>query len=155
MNVKRRILSCSISALVTMVTVPAFADCSALPEFSQLRSALAGAITPTAGANGGLGFHMWGTLVANDGTVCAVAFSGSQGTSQWLGSRVISAQKANTANDFSVGHNATPAGSLFPTGLALTRFGVSLRVETIREWISTRRRQGVDLGASATWSPPK
>ena len=73
MNVKRRILSCSISALVTMVTVPAFADCSALPEFSQLRSALAGAITPAAGANGGLGFHMWGTLVANDGTVCAVA----------------------------------------------------------------------------------
>src|SRR3981189_2215564 len=120
MNVKRRILSCSISALVTMVAAPAFADCSALPDFSQLRSALVGAITPAAGANGGLGFHMWGTLVANDGTVCAVAFSGSQGTSQWLGSRVISAQKANTANDFSVGHNATPPGSLFPTGLALS-----------------------------------
>lgn len=38
MNVKRRILSWSISALVTMVTVPAFADCSALPDFSQLRA---------------------------------------------------------------------------------------------------------------------
>src|ERR1700688_3094885 len=120
MNVQRRILSCSISALVTMVVGPAFADCSALPDFSQLRSALVSAITPAAGANGGLGFNMWGTLVANDGTVCAVAFSGSQGTSQWLGSRVISAQKANTANDFSVGHNATPAGSLFPKGLALS-----------------------------------
>ena len=66
MNVKRRVLSCSISALVTMLAVPAFADCAALPDFSQLRSALAGAITPAAGANGGLGFHMWGTLVAND-----------------------------------------------------------------------------------------
>jgi len=120
MNVQQRILSCSISALVIVVAGPAFADCSALPNFSQLRSALISAITPAAGANGGLGFNMWGTLVANDGTVCAVAFSGSQGTSQWLGSRVISAQKANTANDFSVGHNATPAGSLFPSGLALS-----------------------------------
>jgi hypothetical protein len=120
MNIQRRVLSCSIGALVTMVAGPAFADCSALPNFSQLRSALIGAITPSAGANGGLGFNMWGTLVANDGTVCAVAFSGSQGTSQWLGSRVISAQKANTANDFSVGHNATPAGSAFPSGLALS-----------------------------------
>ncbi|MBR0944354.1 hypothetical protein [Bradyrhizobium liaoningense] len=35
MNVKRRILSCSISAVVTMLTVPAFADCSTLPDFSQ------------------------------------------------------------------------------------------------------------------------
>ena len=120
MNVQRRIISFSIGALVTMVAAPALADCSALPGFSELRSALIGAITPASGPNGGLGFNMWGTLVANDGTVCAVAFSGSQGTSQWLGSRVISAQKANTANDFSVGHNATPAGSLFPSGLALS-----------------------------------
>ena len=120
MNIQRRVLSCSIGALATMVAGPAFADCSALPTFAQLRPALIGAITPAAGANGGLGFNMWGTIVANDGTVCAVAFSGSQGTSQWLGSRVISAQKANTANDFSVGHNATPAGSLFASGLALS-----------------------------------
>jgi hypothetical protein len=120
MNIQRRVLSCSISALATMVAGAAFADCSAVPTFTQLRPALVGAITPAAGANGGLGFNVWGTIVADDGTVCAVAFSGSQGTSQWLGSRVISAQKANTANDFSVGRNATPAGSLFPSGLALS-----------------------------------
>jgi hypothetical protein len=120
MNIQRMVLSCSISGLVTMVASTAFAECSALPNFSQLRAALTGAITPAAGANGGLGLNMWGTIVDNDGTVCAVAFSGSEFTSQWLGSRVISAQKANTANDFSVGHNATPAGSLFPPGLALS-----------------------------------
>src|ERR1700681_3346043 len=73
MNVKRRILSCSISALVTMVTVPAFADCSALPDFSQLRSALVSAITPAAGANGGLGFNMWGADVAQHGNTFAAA----------------------------------------------------------------------------------
>ena len=63
---------------------------------------------------------MWGTIVAADGTVCAVAFSGSDYTSQWLGSRVISAQKASTGNDFSVGNGSAPGGSAFPTGLALS-----------------------------------
>jgi hypothetical protein len=115
MNIQSRVLS--ISALVTLLTGPAFADCTALPSFSLLRSALVGAITPSAGANGGLGFNMWGTLVDNEGTVCAVAFSGSQFDSQWLGSRVISAQKANTANDFSLGHNATPGGVHFRPAL--------------------------------------
>jgi hypothetical protein len=63
---------------------------------------------------------MWATLVANDGTVCAVAFSGNKFTDQWLGSRVISAQKANTANDFSLSNGVTLSTSLFPTGLALS-----------------------------------
>jgi hypothetical protein len=63
---------------------------------------------------------MWGTIVAADGTVCAVAFSGSDYTSQWLASRVISAQKASTGNDFSLGNGSTPASSAFPTGLALS-----------------------------------
>jgi len=70
--------------------------------------------------NGGLGFNMWASLVANDGTVCAVAFSGGDYTGQWLGSRVISAQKANTANGFRLGKGAPPGTSLFPTGLALS-----------------------------------
>ena len=74
-----------------------------------------------AAGNGGLGFNMWGALVANDGTVCAVAFSGAQYTYQWLGSRAISAQKANTANDFSLRAGTTPSSSLFGTpGLALS-----------------------------------
>jgi Haem-degrading len=75
--------------------------CSSLPSQATLESALDAAVGVT--GNGGLGFDMWGTIVANDGTVCAVAFSGAAYTSQWLGSRAISAQKANTANDFSLG----------------------------------------------------
>ena len=67
-----------------------------------------------------MGFNVWATLVANDGTVCAVTFSGNRYTDQWLGSRVISAQKANTANDYSLSNGAPPATSLFPTGLALS-----------------------------------
>jgi hypothetical protein len=100
MNMQRSVLSGSISFLVSLLAGPALADstgCSALPTWSALKNALASSITPASGSNGGLGFNMWGTLVANDGTVCAVAFSGRSYTDQWLGSRVISAQKANTA----------------------------------------------------------
>jgi hypothetical protein len=69
--------------------------------------------------NGGLGFNMWGTIVDTSGIVCAVAFSGADYRSQWLGSRVISAQKANTANAFSLTNS--PTGSLFSgKGLALS-----------------------------------
>jgi hypothetical protein len=113
------IFSASLAALGCVSAGPALADCSGLPVYATLKAALARSITPASGANGGLGFNEWATIVSNDGIVCAVAYSGSSGTSQFLGSRVNSAQKANTANDFSLGQHATPAGSLFPTGLAL------------------------------------
>ncbi len=73
------------------------ADCSGLPDQKLLRTALAKAVEAN---NGGLAFNMWATVVANDGTVCAVAFTGDTFSDQWLGSRVISAQKANTAKSW-------------------------------------------------------
>jgi hypothetical protein len=77
--------------------------CAALPGYSQLQSALRAAVKPTGGpSNGGLDFNMWASIVGLDGSVCVVTFSGQSFTDQWLGSRVISAQKANTANDFSL-----------------------------------------------------
>ena len=153
MNMQPRALSYSFGALVTLLAGPAFADCSALPSLSQLRSALIGAITPSSGANGGLGNNMWGTLVDNDGTVCAVAFSGSQFTSQWLGSRVISAQKANTANDFSVGHNATPGGSAFPSGLALSTANLFTAVQPGGSLYGLQHSNPVDTGVAYGNSP--
>ena len=120
MTINKWMLSVCTGALFSVAAGPVFANqCSGLPGWGALRSALENVVA--AAGNGGLGFNMWGTIVANDGTVCAVAFSGSTYTSQWLGSRVISAQKANTANDFSLGAGATPATSLFGTkGLALS-----------------------------------
>lgn len=94
------------------------AGCGSLPNWSALQAALRNAVA--AAGNGGLGFNMWGVLVDNSGIVCAVAYSGSSYASQWLGSRVIAAQKANTGNAFSLGHNSTPGTSKFPTGLALS-----------------------------------
>jgi uncharacterized protein GlcG (DUF336 family) len=88
--------------------------CRGLPSHSDLKTALSAVVQ--AGGNGGLGHDMWATVVNRDGEVCAVAFSGDDRGSQWPGSRVISAQKANTANAFSL-----PDGSMgvFP-GLALS-----------------------------------
>jgi uncharacterized protein GlcG (DUF336 family) len=74
-------------------------SCAALPSQAQLKAALTMARSQ---ANGGFNLDMWGTLVNREGVVCAVAFTGSTVGSQWPGSRVISAQKANTANSFSL-----------------------------------------------------
>jgi uncharacterized protein GlcG (DUF336 family) len=65
---------------------------------------------------------MWGTIVNRDGVVCAVAFTGSDRGDQWPGSRVISAQKANTANAFSVPGFALSTANLY----AATQAGGSL-----------------------------
>ncbi len=56
---------------------------------------------------------MWATVVNRDGVVCAVAYSGANRGSQWPGSRVISAQKANTANAFSLDSLALSTGNLY------------------------------------------
>jgi uncharacterized protein GlcG (DUF336 family) len=73
--------------------------CRGLPSHAQLQSALTNARDAS---NGGFNLDMWGTIVNRDGVVCAVAFTGGNRGAQWPGSRVISAQKANTANAFSL-----------------------------------------------------
>ena len=56
---------------------------------------------------------MWGTIVDRNGVVCAVAFTGVDVGDQWPGSRVISAQKANTANSFSLPNLALSTANLY------------------------------------------
>src|ERR1700689_2274698 len=63
---------------------------------------------------------MWATIVDRDGIVCAVAFTGMNRGAQWPGSRVISAQKANTANAFSLDSSSSSGGSGQPSGLSLS-----------------------------------
>ena len=82
--------------------------CFSLPGYQALKAALVQAVaTETSGLNN----QMWATIVDRDGIVCAVAYSGTGRGSQWLGSRVISAQKANTANDFSLDASSVSNGS--------------------------------------------
>ncbi len=63
--------------------------------------------------NGGFALNMWATVVNRDGEVSSVSFSGENRADQWPGSRVISAQKANTANAFSLPGLALSTANLF------------------------------------------
>jgi len=92
-------------------------NCSNLPSHVALQSAIAAA---TAAETSGLNNQMWATIVNRDGEVCAVAFSGANRGAQWPGSRVISAQKANTANAFSLDASSSSNGSGQANGLALS-----------------------------------
>ena len=85
-------------------------SCNGLPSHGTLRAALEAA---RAQPNGGFNLDMWGTIVNRDGVVCAVAFTGDNRGDQWPGSRVISAQKANTANAFSLPKLALSTANLF------------------------------------------
>jgi uncharacterized protein GlcG (DUF336 family) len=96
------------------------ASCSRLPGHDALRGALEHA---RAQSNGGFNLDTWAAVVDRDGIVCAIAFTGTDRGDQWPGSRVIAAQKANTANAFSLPGLALstanlwaavqPGGSLF------------------------------------------
>jgi uncharacterized protein GlcG (DUF336 family) len=81
-----------------------------VPDWSALKAALTAARNVT---NGGFNLDMWGTVVNRDGVVCAVAFTGGNRGAEWPGSRVISAQKANTANAFSLPGLALSTANLY------------------------------------------
>jgi uncharacterized protein GlcG (DUF336 family) len=96
--------ACAIAVALsgTSVYADADTDCRNLPSHAALKAALKLATGTPPSGNGGFDLHMWGTVVNRDGIVCAVAFTGADRGSEWPGSRVISAQKANTANAFSL-----------------------------------------------------
>jgi uncharacterized protein GlcG (DUF336 family) len=81
-----------------------------LPSHNALRAALQDVV---AEQNGGLAFQMWATILDRNGKVVDVVFSGEDRDDQWPGSRVISAQKANTANAFSLDGLALSTANLF------------------------------------------
>ncbi len=141
MHTSRLIALGSFSAIVSLFARTAFADCSKLPGQAALKTALTNSIIP---ANGGLGNNMWGTIVDDSGIVCAVAFSGANYTSQWLGSRVICAQKANTGNAFSLGNNSMPGKN----GLALSTANLYSAVQPGGSLYGLQHSNPVDTGVA-------
>ena len=99
----------TLAALIGL-TVPALADCYDLPDQKTLKTTLTEARKQS---NGGLNLDMWGTVVDRDGRVCAITFTGEEADDQWPGSRLISAQKANTANAFSLDGLALSTANLY------------------------------------------
>jgi uncharacterized protein GlcG (DUF336 family) len=118
---------------------PSLAACAPV-TFAQLTTALQAAV---AAGNGGLGFNMWATIVDRDGTVCLLTKSGAAGT-EWPGSRVISGQKANTANAFSLPKFALSTANLY----SATQPGGSLYGLADSNPVNT---DVAYVGSSATW----
>ncbi len=97
----KRTLSIVLSLLCLQISsLPGDPPKKDLPSHAQLQAALKAVVS--GGGNAGFALNMWATIVNRDGEVVAVAFSGNDRGDQWPGSRVISAQKANTANAFSL-----------------------------------------------------
>jgi uncharacterized protein GlcG (DUF336 family) len=99
-------------SLILSLAAAQAADCPVTHD--QLVQALRANVKASGGpSNGGLDNHEWAAVVARDGTVCAVAFSGAGPDDQWPGSRAIAAEKANTANAFSVKQFALSTANLY------------------------------------------
>jgi uncharacterized protein GlcG (DUF336 family) len=101
---------CSGDSTTTEPQVEALGLAGHLPEHDVLRAQLQAVLEEQ---NGGLGFDMWATLLDRNGKVVEVVFSGEHRGDQWPGSRVISAQKANTANAFSLEGFALSTANIF------------------------------------------
>jgi uncharacterized protein GlcG (DUF336 family) len=97
-------LFCAVFALplaAPLLAAQAKADCSGLPDAGKLRSVVQSVVREGASKNGGLGNQEWAVVVNRDGIVCAIVFSGNTRSDEWPGSRMIAAEKANTANALS------------------------------------------------------
>jgi len=153
MRMKSYIGRCAMFALLVTPLATAWADdrhdqdgngnCAGLPSYSALKSALAAATQAEAS---GLNNQMWATIVDRDGIVCAVAFSGNDRGAQWPGSRVISAQKANTANSFSLDSTSSSNGSGQANGLALSTANLYAAVQPGGSLFGLQHSNPVDTG---------
>ena len=103
-------LSAATPAATGAVSTALNVSCTQLPAFAALKAALTKARQTK---NGGLDVDMWGVIVDRDGTVCAVAFTGANRGAQFPGSRLVAAQKANTANALSQPKIALSTANLY------------------------------------------
>jgi uncharacterized protein GlcG (DUF336 family) len=116
-NMRSNLMLAAVLCSAAMATTAAHADaqqwahgdeqqCEGYTNAAAVQAALSTAVRTVSAYGAGLGNHMWATVVDANGVVCLVVNTGGGGAgsveSIWLGSRVISAQKANTANAFSL-----------------------------------------------------
>jgi uncharacterized protein GlcG (DUF336 family) len=149
------------AAALSLMSQTALARCG-----DVTRASLRTAVTAAANAvTGGYGLKMWVTMVDETGMVCHVVTNGASGAragnSEWLGSRVISAQKAFTANGFSLDGYAIstanlysavqPGGSLYglqfsnPVDPAQAYYGSAAAYGTIYDGLIGKRVGGINV----------
>lgn len=114
---RNRIVSvalCLFLLTICAVQQKAWAQAPCPADHDKLLAALKANVKASGGpGNGGFDTHEWAAVVARDGTVCAVAFSGPTADAQWPGSRLIAAEKANTANGLSLAQMALSTANLY------------------------------------------
>lgn len=101
LRASRLALLSSMMSSALPVMAQAKPDCNGLPDAGRLRTVLQGIVKEGAAKNGGMGNQEWAVVVNRDGIGCAVVFSGTTRSDEWPGSRMIAAEKANTANALS------------------------------------------------------
>src|SRR6478735_5955159 len=134
-----------VVALTSFAGAASAQTCATLPDYTKLKAAL---VQATKDETSGLNNHMWATIVDRDGVVCAVAFSGKDRFAQWPGSRVISAQKANTANAFGLDSSSNSAGSGQAKGLALSTANLFSAVQPGGSLFGLQLSNPVDTGVA-------
>ena len=83
-------------------------------DHQKLTEALRASVKPSGGpTNGGLDNNEWAAVVARDGTVCAITYSGETVGDQWPASRAVAVEKAFTANGVSLPGFAISTANLF------------------------------------------
>lgn len=168
MNMRRNLLGSFLILAIVSLVPASNVLAGTLPTHEALTTALKSVV---AEANGGFGLEMWATLVDRDGVVRVVTHSGAERGDQWPGSRVISAQKAYTANAFSLDGLALstanlysavqPGGSLFglqhsnPVDAAAAYGGDSNDIGTAEDPMVGHRIGGVNVfgGGLALYAP--
>jgi uncharacterized protein GlcG (DUF336 family) len=141
-------ITIAVSALLGLAA-GASAQCSSLPGYTTLQAAISKA---TSIETSGLNNQMWATIVDRNGIVCAVAFSGVNRGAQWPGSRVISAQKANTANAFSLDASSYSNGSGQAKGLSLSTANLYSAVQPGGSLFGLQASNPVDTGVAYSGS---
>jgi uncharacterized protein GlcG (DUF336 family) len=82
--------------------------------YQQLERALRTSVHASGGPeNGGLPVNEWAAVVNRAGEVCAVARTGAKAGDQWLGSRAVAVEKADTANAFDLDGYAISTANLW------------------------------------------
>ena len=118
-------LTTAALAFLTGSIAGAADPCAGLPTHDKLRAALQAVVKQGKEANTGLGNDEWAVVVNRDGIVCSVVFSGPDRGAQWPGSRLIAAEKANTANALSGPNFALSTANLyFPSQPGQSLFGL-------------------------------
>jgi uncharacterized protein GlcG (DUF336 family) len=118
---RKAILSAIIALMAALGSSPSAAQgpdgagsASCPVNHDVLADILKKSVKPGGGpSNGGLDNNEWAAIVNREGIVCAVAFSGNEAGDQWPGSRIIAAEKANTANAFSLANKAMATANLY------------------------------------------